>query len=214
MRDYQYSTPAHQILQTRRSSDLRFAVERRSRFVQNQDGRVFMNRARNGNPLSLPAGQPHSTLSDYSLIPLRKAEDKLVSQRRARRLLHLLLRNMRLAISDVVTDGVIEQHRLLRHNANLRSQRRQSNVANIGAVDPDPPAASIKKARDQMHQSALPRAARSDHGQHFARLHLQVDPVQDITRALPAFVCEGDLLEPDGPRELRHPLRPGFLAYS
>ena len=106
--------------------------------------------------------------------------------RRPRRFFHLLLRNVRLAVGDIVPHRVVEQHRLLRDDADLRAQRIQRHVPHIVVVDQNLPAADVKESRNQVHQRALARAARSNHRQHLARLHFQIDVVQHQRRILGA----------------------------
>ena len=124
-------------------------------------------------------------------------------QRRLGRPLHVLLRNVRLAVGDVVAHRVVEQHRLLRHDADLRPQRGQRKIADVDAVHQNASAGDIEKARDEVHQRGLARAAAADDRQHLAGLHLQVDALQHLARIFPTAVAEAHVLKADGVVERR-----------
>ncbi len=131
MRNHKYSTPRHQILQCRLHQRFGFAIERGSRLVENQDGSIFQDCPRNGNALALTAGQAHSAFADHGAVAFRKRGNKFVRVRRAGRVLHLFFRDMGLAISNIVAQRVIEEHRFLRNDANLRTQRSERHIADI-----------------------------------------------------------------------------------
>ena len=94
--------------------------------------------------------------------------------------LDLLLRNGGLSIGDVVAQSVIEQHRLLRDYADLRAQRGQRGVAHVASIDQQASGGHVKEARDQVHQRALARAARSHHRHHFSGPHFEIDVAQNF----------------------------------
>ena len=56
-----------------------FGVNAGGRFVQNDDGRIFQNGARNGNALLFAAGQRAAALADDRVIPLRKRRDEVMA---------------------------------------------------------------------------------------------------------------------------------------
>ena len=76
-------------------------------------------------PLPLAAGEPEAALADHRVVAIRHSQDEVMRQRGLGGALHLLLRNVRLPVGDVVAHRVIEQHGLLRHNADLPAQRGQ-----------------------------------------------------------------------------------------
>jgi hypothetical protein len=110
----------------------RFAVERGSGLIQNQDGRVLSSSARAiARPLALASGKPHPALSNDSIVPCGKAHNKIMGQRCSDRGLDFFLRNLRLAVGDVVADGIVEQDRVLGDDADLKTQGRESYVAHV-----------------------------------------------------------------------------------
>ena len=62
--------------------------------------------------------------SDLRCVALRPAADGIVDLRRPRRLLQLLLRRREVAVVQVVMDGVVEQHAVLRHHRHAPGGQR------------------------------------------------------------------------------------------
>ena len=85
-----------------------FGVKRGSRFVQNQDRRIFQECTSDGKPLSLPAREPGSTLPNESVITLRKPFDKVVRQRGFCSSNNASHGDIGLTIRNIVADGVVE----------------------------------------------------------------------------------------------------------
>ena len=126
--------------------------------------------------------------------------------------LHLLLRNVRLPVGNVVAHGVVEQHRLLRDHADLRAQRGQRDVAHVAAIDEQASGGDIEEARNQMHQRALACAARSDDGHHFSGAHFEIDVAQNFARLVAVrFVGEAHILEANALAKGRQRLRARLL---
>ena len=69
-------------------------------------------------------------------------------QRRLCGRFHPLQRYVRLAISDVVTNRIVEQERLLRHRAHQLPQGGDGGVAQVVAVDGDGAGRRIEKTWD------------------------------------------------------------------
>ena len=112
-------------------------VERGGGFVEDQDGRVLQDGARDGEALAFAAGEARTFLADDGVVALGHAEDEVVRERHARGVLHAGERDVGLAVGDVVAHGVVEQDGLLRDFADLLAQRGDGDVAEIVAVDED-----------------------------------------------------------------------------
>src|SRR5262249_40414703 len=126
------------------------------------------------NTLSLASGESQATLADHGVIALGQALDKVVGQRGAGGFNHSLMRNIRLAISDVVAHRIVEQDGFLGHNPDLRAQRSHGDIANVEAINLDGARGYIEETRDQVHQRALPRPAGAYNGDDFSGPNLQV----------------------------------------
>ena len=85
--------------------------------VKNQNRRVFEQGAGNGHTLLFAARQLEAALAHHGVVTQRRAFDKGVNARRARRSAHLFPAGTGTAIGDVVFHGVVEQDGVLRHDA-------------------------------------------------------------------------------------------------
>src|SRR5439155_22848681 len=68
----------HQVRERLLYERFRFGIELRSGFIENQNGRILKNRARNRNPLSLSAAEPRSPLSDQRVVARWQFLNKVV----------------------------------------------------------------------------------------------------------------------------------------
>ena len=71
----------------------------------------------------------------------------------------------------LLRDRVVEQHGLLRHDADLPPQRRQRHVADVDAVDQDAAGADVVEPRQQVDERRLAGAAPADDRHHLPGLH-------------------------------------------
>ena len=81
MRDHQRRAPGHHVVERALHLRLILRVEGRSRFVEQQDRRILEDRARDREPLPLPAGQRHAALAEPGLVTQPKFTDKPVRRR-------------------------------------------------------------------------------------------------------------------------------------
>jgi len=174
-------------------------IERGSGLVENHDSRVLQQRPCNGDALLFAAGELQAAFAHPGLVAIRQAGDELVQLGGARSRDHLGLGRPGPAVLDVVVDGVVEQHRILRHDADCRAQRALGKPADVAAIDAD---AAIRFRRihvietiQQARQRALARAAVADHGHRLAGRDSEVDIEQYLPLGL---VAETDVLESDG----------------
>ena len=96
-----------------------------------------------------------------------------------RGLLDLRVARVPAAIADVVADGVVEQHGILRHHADRGAQRLLRHVADILTVDRDAAAADVIKAEQQPRDRRLAGARRPDDRHRLAGRHLEPDALED-----------------------------------
>jgi len=92
-------------------------VEVRRRLVEDQHARVRDDRARERDPLLLPARELRAALADRGVVAIGEARDEVVRERVLRGGFDLgLRRHGHRAVRDVVADRSGEQDRLLRHH--------------------------------------------------------------------------------------------------
>ena len=98
------------------------------------------------------------------------------------------------AVGDVVAHRAVEQKHVLLHDGQQVAIGAQAEVADVGAVEQNPPAGRIVKSGDQVGHRRLARAAAAHQGDHRAAGHGDVEVANDR----PAFaILELDVLEAD-----------------
>ncbi len=95
--------------------------------------------------------------------------------REPRRPLDALVGRVGLGERDVGGDGVVEEERVLEHDADGTAQRVQGNVAHVDAVEDDASAVDVVEPRDQAGDGRLAAAGRADQRHRLARLHSKVE---------------------------------------
>jgi hypothetical protein len=83
------------------------------------------------------------------------------------------------AVGDVVIQAVVEQHRVLRHDADVLAQAGLGDLADVLAVDEDAAGSDIEEAEQQARQGRFAGAAGAHHGQLAAGGDGEADVVQD-----------------------------------
>ncbi len=172
------------------------AVERTRGFVQEKDRRLLKDGAGDCNALLLTARQLQPALADHRPVALGKLADEVIDLRQSRRLVDLLLGGIRTPVLDVVEDRIVEEHGILRHHADRRTQALLGHIANVLAVDGHATGGDIVEAEQDAPYGRLPRPRRANNGHHLASWHLERDVLQDRPVRL---VSEVNILETDRP---------------
>ena len=146
-------------------------VERRCRLVQQQDRRVLQNGARNRNPLFLPAGEFKAAFPHHGSVALRQFTNEFVDLGKPRRLPYRSIVAADAAIGDVVAHGIVEQHRILRNDADCGAQGRLGHIADILPIDRHAAIADIVKAKQDTRDGRLARTRRPDNGNRLSGRH-------------------------------------------
>ena len=161
--DDERGTPFRYLLEFRLDRLLGGRIERRSRLIENQDARILEDRARDRHALLLAARELQAALADAGLVTLRQGFDEFVDVRGLRRSDHFVARGLRAAIRNVVVNRVVEQHCVLRHDADRSAQGRLFDFANIRFVNQYAPVADVVEAIQQARECGFPRPAVPDH---------------------------------------------------
>ena len=114
-------------------------IQRRGRFVQNQDWWIFQKDPCNRDALLLSAGQLDAALADEGVVALRQGHDVIVNICLLGSLDDLLAGSAQLAVGDVVKDGSSEQEHILLDDTDLTAQRGAGDAADVFAVNRDLP---------------------------------------------------------------------------
>src|SRR3989449_3967716 len=131
------------------------------------------------DPLALAAREAHAPLADERVVAVGARHDEVVSVRLARRAHDLLERRVGPPVRDVIADRVAEEEVLLRDDADLRAERRLRDVAQIVAVERDPPRGHVMEAGHEVDEGGLARARHADEGDDLALADLERDLLQD-----------------------------------
>ena len=95
---------------------LRLGIQRRRRFVENQDPGVLENGPRNRYPLLLAAGQLVAALADHCIITVRQGRDMLVDGSSTGRCDQLSVGGIGIAIAQIGFDRVVNEIGFLGHD--------------------------------------------------------------------------------------------------
>src|SRR5688572_2106526 len=90
MSEYQRRAAAHEPVERLLDDRLILGIDRRERFVEDQNGGIAQHRPRDRQALALSARQPGAALPDEGSVTVGQRLDKLVRVCRARRRLHIL----------------------------------------------------------------------------------------------------------------------------
>ncbi len=100
----------------------RFGIERRSRFIQQQNWRVLENSACDSKALLLTAGKEAAFVANYCFVTLWLRHNKIVGIGRSRRFTNFFWRRIEPTELDIAEDCVVKQKRLLRDEPHLFAQ--------------------------------------------------------------------------------------------
>src|SRR5690625_684107 len=154
-------------------------IERRSGFVENQDGRVFQQYTGDGDALFFTAGELQTALAHHGVETLRQLCNKVIEVRQLSGTVNGRGRGIGSAVGDIVVDGVVEQHSVLRNHADGLAQTLLGDVTHILAVDGDTAAVDIVETKQQAGKGRLAGAARSHNGNLVAGGKVEADVVQN-----------------------------------
>src|ERR1700739_1362329 len=121
MSNHKCRASLHEIREALLNQRLRFRIEARSRFIENQDSRIGENGASDGNALTLTAGKLDAPVADDGVVTLRKRFREFVHPRNAAGSLHLLFACVWPGEAHIFTDTSVEQKHLLYNDAEVRT---------------------------------------------------------------------------------------------
>src|SRR6185437_3983998 len=104
------------------------------RLIEDQNRRILQQRARNRDPLALPAREQYAAVANYSVKAIRKCTDELRGVRSLGGPLHLCVRYFT-PEGDVVANGVIKQDDILADHGYLLTQIAEIVVTYVVPID-------------------------------------------------------------------------------
>ena len=149
---------------------LRDRVEPCRRLVQDHDGGIAQERARQGESLRLARGQGELPAADDSVQPCRLAGEPRQQTEPVEGCLQAAIVDRRVEQAQVVADGAAEELHLLGHHGDRQAQRRQPVLAQVHAIQRDAPGARVVEPRQQPRHRGLAAATAAEDAQGTARL--------------------------------------------
>ena len=116
---------------------LAVVVERRGGLVQNQDWRVFVEGAGDGDALFLPAGKAAALRAEVFVVAVRQFADEFGGVGGLCRKTHFRRIRRRVGVGDVGGDAGREQHRVLRDEGDGAAAVGKADVGEVVSVDVD-----------------------------------------------------------------------------
>src|SRR3954454_23710045 len=162
VRDHEGGAPAAEALHRIHDERLGVHVDGAGRLVEDEDGGVAQEGARERYALALAARQPHSTLADRGLVAVGERGDEVVGVGAPRGELDLGGGRVGARVGDVLADTRREEDRLLQDDRQLRAQVGEAQVAQIGAVELDASPDGVVEAHEEADERALTRTRRAD----------------------------------------------------
>ena len=154
--------------QRRHQSSRRGLVEPGGGLVEDQDAARAQQRAGDGEPLPLSAGEAAAALADAGVVAAGQALDEVVRVGGARGGADLGAGGVGAAEHEVVVDARVHHQLLLVDDGDRVAHRRRRVVGDVVAVDGDDPGVGGELAGEQPAQRRLAGAARSDEGDDLA----------------------------------------------
>ena len=114
---------------------LGLAVQRGGGLVKHHDGRAFENGAGYGHPLLFTAGQFQAAFTHYGIPARGQGADEIVQVSQPYRLLDFTVLRLGITVTHILENAVVEQHGILRNNADGPAQGGLAQLSNILAVD-------------------------------------------------------------------------------
>ncbi|MNJ65784.1 hypothetical protein D3C77_618230 [compost metagenome] len=123
-------------------------IERREAVIKYINFRLPHQSARNGETLLLSPGKIRAALGDWRFIAVLHLGDEIRSLSYLRRMPYFLIGSILFAVANVLANCSREQNRLLRNEADLRTQLLLRHIPHIGAIYKHASALHIVKSRD------------------------------------------------------------------
>lgn len=157
-----------------------FRVGERRCFVQDDDGRVFQDRARDGYALAFAAGKKAPCLAGGSAVAAREAFHEFVATCGAGGARDFLVGRLWLSEADVVPDGGIEEEIVLLHEADEFGKLVERHVSHVRAAHRHGAGIDVPVSGDKPRKRGLARPRWPDECGERPLGHRQRHPVQDL----------------------------------
>lgn len=134
--------------------------------VEDHDRGVLEDRAGQGDPLPLSAGERGTAFTDQGVVAVRQRRDEGVGLGHGSGPEHFLVRGCEAAVADVVRDAAVEEERVLGDEADGVAQAVPPQVPNVLSVDQYPPGLGVLESHQQSGDRRLAGAGGAHQGGH------------------------------------------------
>ena len=175
VRNDKYGTSTHQTVHTGLHDRLGARVDAAGCLVEDHNRRVGDRRARNAQQLTLALRQTAAVAVNHCVVTVGQAADEVIRVRQLRGRLDFLIRCVKVAIANVITDGAGEQVGILQYDAERAAQIGFFDLVDVNAVIADLAVGDVIKAVDEVGDRGFARAGRADERDLLAGLGVQRD---------------------------------------
>ena len=137
MRDDKARASGEDLLQAFLDALFGLGVDRRRRFVHNEDLRLGEDRTRKRDQLLLTGRQKSPALANLEAVSARELLDEIVCPDARCGFYDFFARRSYLTVSNIVRHSATEEMRRLKHDSELRLQPQQTALAIVDAIDQD-----------------------------------------------------------------------------
>lgn len=192
--DHNGRSAAYQMLDSLLNEVLGLGVNGCRCLVENEDARIFEDRACDRKSLALSARKTDTALAENGIVSVGLARDKFVRVCDICGVNNIVNGICVVAVRNIVEDRVVEHHRLLLNESDLRTEIFHIDLADIDAVNVNMPLIVVIIAQEQIDERGFSRARSTDDTDDIARLDLQIDIFENLFGAVKG---EGNILELD-----------------
>jgi hypothetical protein len=170
--------------------------------VEHEHSGIGHDRPCDGDALPLATAQGVPPLTDHGVVAVGQSADELVCPGQSSGALEHLLGSVRHCESDVAAHSVVEQQRVLEHDAHGAPQRGQLEVAHIDTIDSHRAGVDIVEPGQEASDRRLAAPRLADDGDRRACLDMQREPVKhrQVGLVAEAHVVELDRTRPPNRR--------------
>ena len=198
MGDDERGPPFHRPVERFENLLLGLGVDRGGGVIEQQDPRVEQHRPGDGQALALSAREIEAPFPQRRVVPLRELLDELVGTGDAGGPFDVFAGDVGTTEGDVRRNGVAEEKRFLKHNADLPTEGGDVELAEVVTVDEDPPGGGVVEPGDQGEERGLARSGLPQQGDPLPGLNLERQLLQHRRVGL---IVERDRVELDRSRE-------------
>ena len=183
MRDDDHCLPLAQVPDRRIDLELVFRIGGARRLVEDKDGRVLQDGARDSDTLALPSRHPVAKASHLGVVAFRQRHDEIVDAGKPRGPAHVLDRGVE-AHPDVLQDAAAREERLLEDDGDMRQKVVVIDRPHILPTDEHFAGIGIVEAADELDQGRLPRTGRPDDRKSLSLGDAQRYPAHHLARGV------------------------------